>query len=119
MIEFKQNCGYFFSSFIDLPENVSKLVPLLVLLFFNLVYFFLVPKSRLSIIGYLSIMLGSLGNLGEMLLFKCVTDYFSLWGLVHFNLFDVLINLGLVFILFDLYYRKGREDTRENRYDKA
>jgi signal peptidase II len=109
-----ENSGAFLSSGESLPSTIKfiflNLLPLMVMGYG--LYFLMTNRSldRLLVIGITSIIGGGLGNLYDRMVYGSVTDFmhmdFVIFQTGVFNVADLSISLGLLLILFSIYYKK-------------
>lgn len=101
---FSKNYGIAFSLKIFSPEIITVITgAIIALLFFYLIYLNKnkFPSSiRLSL---LAIILGALSNWLDRLLYGYVVDYLEILKLSVVNLADILISLGVIYLLFSTY----------------
>lgn len=85
----------------------SELVGYVLLVFgFLLLIYIIIQQKKQGIINYLAIILivaGALANLIDRLRFGYVVDYIHFFNLNVFNLADILIFLGIIFYMFDIF----------------
>lgn len=98
------NCSHIFSSFMS--NDVFAVVTVLILLAFGCTYAFFVKKGVLSNSGVVLILLGGSLNLLERLQTGCVRDYINFFGLFTFNIYDVFVTCGIVFVLINIWKKK-------------
>lgn len=91
------NCQYIFYPHITKNEFIIGSFVLLTLFSW---YLFKSAETRIEYILTGIVIGGALGNLLERIISGCVTDYINLFGLFHFNFWDLMISLGVFFYLF-------------------
>jgi signal peptidase II len=110
-----ENSGAFLSAG-DSMSKTSKqifltLIPIIAMIL-GLVYLFLKPVSGNMLIGLCFVIGGGLGNLFDRIMHGSVTDFlFVMVGIFEtgiFNLADVSIMTGMLFIFFQFFTRKDR-----------
>jgi len=110
-----ENSGAFLSAG-DSMSKTSKqifltLIPIIAMIL-GLVYLFLKPVSGNMLIGLCFVIGGGLGNLFDRIMYGSVTDFlFVKVGIFEtgiFNLADVSIMTGMLFIFFQFFTRKDR-----------
>jgi len=110
-----ENSGAFLSAG-DSMSKTSKqifltLIPIIAMIL-GLVYLFLKPVSGNMLIGLCFVIGGGLGNLFDRIMHGSVTDFlFVKVGIFEtgiFNLADVSIMTGMLFIFFQFFTRKDR-----------
>ena len=92
------NCSYLFSNFISLHVFVIGLVLLLILI--DYIFWKSVGHSACGKAGLVLLNLGGALNIYQRLATGCVTDALNFINLVHFNLADLLIVVGIIILLF-------------------
>lgn len=100
----KLNCSYIFSDYLS-PKAFFYLGIFLIVAF-SIFYIKLVRKSGVGMVGLGLFYLGAFANLTERYRKECVNDYFSFFGLFSFNLWDILVTVGIVLILWSLWKTK-------------
>jgi len=110
-----ENSGAFLSAG-DSMSKTSKqifltLIPIIAMIL-GLVYLFLKPVSGNMLTGLCFVIGGGLGNLFDRIMYGSVTDFlFVKVGIFEtgiFNLADVSIMTGMLFIFFQFFTRKDR-----------
>jgi len=110
-----ENSGAFLSAG-DAMSKTSKqifltLIPIIAMVL-GLVYLFLKPVSGNMLIGLCFVIGGGVGNLFDRIMYGSVTDFlFVKVGIFEtgiFNLADVSIMTGMLFIFFQFFTRKDR-----------
>ena len=110
-----ENSGAFLSAG-DAMSKTSKqifltLIPIIAMVL-GLVYLFLKPVSGNMLIGLCFVIGGGLGNLFDRIMYGSVTDFlFVKVGIFEtgiFNLADVSIMTGMLFIFIQFFTRNGR-----------
>lgn len=91
--EVVRNCQFIFYPHITKNEFIIGSLVLLTLLSW---YFFKHAEGKLEHILIGIIMGGAFANVIERLLTGCVADYINFFGYFHFNVWDVLISVGLL-----------------------
>lgn len=104
MIEITYNCNYFLSNIISL--KVSVILSVFILVLFAVLYIPSLRKSKLGDIGFLLILLGGLSNLYEWVKYACVRDYINFFNIFHFNFADIMVTIGVVFVLITIWKKK-------------
>lgn len=69
--------------------------------------------SRLELFLYSMVILGGIGNGVERIVAGSICDYYSLLGILHFNIPDLLISIG-VLLLIILYLLDYNESINKN-----
>ncbi len=67
-------------------------------------------RGVMARVGLISLVAGGLHNLYHRVMYMCVWDNINLFDLFVFNLADLLITIGIVFILLDLL-KDGKKNT--------
>jgi lipoprotein signal peptidase len=80
-------------------------IPLMILLIFCLGFILSAKKTKLSYAGFLLTLVGGLANFFERYLTGCVRDYINFFGLFYFNIFDLMVTLGIVLIILVMWKR--------------
>ena len=97
----KYNCSYFLDPYLT-PE--VHLVLSIVLMALLLLFILLKQRNVISYLGFLFVVTGGLQNLLKRVRYNCVLDTASFFDLFKFNLADVLITVGLSFVLIGAFY---------------
>jgi signal peptidase II len=89
----------------SLPLSGSFLIiiitSLILLLLFYIIYLILnKKKSKAIILPLIFILFGAMSNLLDRFLYGFVIDYFDLRYFTAFNIADVMITLGVIFVLY-------------------
>lgn len=88
----------------SLPLHGSWLVITIALIIMAIItYLLLVKLKPLEKMAFFLILLGAVSNLIDRLRYGYVIDYFDLRWFTIFNLADVLITLGTIFLIFSLF----------------
>lgn len=104
MFEVTYNCNYLLANYISLRLFVfSSLVLLFLFIIFVKRDF---KKNILVDLGVLFISLGGLSNIYEWARYGCVKDYFNFLGLFKFNVADLLISVGIILFIIELWKKK-------------
>ncbi len=102
------NCTYLFSNVLSYKDY--DLLSLVMIATIIGLCFYTVKQTLYRDIGLLFLTFGGLGNVinREFITKACVYDPFSFFRLVHFNVYDILISLGVAVVTFSMY--TGRDD---------
>lgn len=106
MLEITYNCNYLFSGFVSLKLFVAGSLILLALFLF--VYLRNIEKSFISNFGAILIFLGGLSNVYEWVKTGCVKDYLNFINLFKSNVADILVTLGVVLVLINIWKKKSK-----------
>lgn len=60
-------------------------------------------------IGGIFLLSGAIGNLIDRIIFGAVTDFFAFWSFPIFNFADIFVTLGMVFFLWDEFFRTKKK----------
>ncbi len=102
-LEYSQNTGVAFG--IAIPQIVLIIgSPILIGLIIYLVIKELDCRKTLSILSLILIISGALGNLMDRLIHGFVIDFIAIWRWPNFNLADIYITLGILFMI--VFYGK-------------
>jgi lipoprotein signal peptidase len=102
---FVQNCKYPLSSFLS-PIQFS-LIGIFFLFSFVILYARFFKRDRMVNLALLSLFLGGLINLLSRIVTGCVTDYLNFFDIFMFNIPDVMISIGIIYLVYrSLYERK-------------
>ena len=63
-------------------------------------------ESKLTVLAYGSIFAGACGNTLDRLISGKVTDFINIQVIPVFNIADVLLNLGIIFIILDYFVQR-------------
>jgi lipoprotein signal peptidase len=100
----KLNCDFIFSRFLGVEEFV--ILGFLVAVFFTILYFKFIQRSRAGDTGLIIFLVGTGGNLVERISFGCVGDHINFFGIFYFNVWDLLVSLGIILIGWAIWKRK-------------
>lgn len=81
---------------------------LILLALFLLGYTRVLKKTAISNIGAILILLGGLSNLYEWVKIGCVRDYLNFFSMFKFNIADILVILGVVFVLINIWKKDSK-----------
>ncbi|MEK7085857.1 MAG: signal peptidase II [Patescibacteria group bacterium] len=97
-LEYSQNTGIAFG--ISIPQIILIIgSPILIGLIIYLVFKELDLRKTLSILSLILIISGALGNLMDRLIHGFVIDFIAIWRWPNFNLADIYITLGILFMI--------------------
>jgi lipoprotein signal peptidase len=82
------------------------LIGLLILAGFSFHYIRNHKGSRVGDTGFILIVLGGLYNLYSWVKYGCVKDYLNFFSLFHFNLADLMVTIGVFFVLIAIWKKK-------------
>ena len=91
--------------------EISFFIPLLVLV--AVLFLVYLEKIRLNIIALTLIFAGGVSNLLDRVIVGCVRDFISIFSFPSFNLADVAITLGVIFIAYSFVNASLRSKTNE------
>jgi signal peptidase II len=91
--------------------EVRFFIPLLLLI--AVLFLIYLEKIRLNFIGLTLIFAGGVSNLSDRLIVGCVRDFISIFSFPSFNLADVAITLGVIFIAYSFVNARLRSKTNE------
>jgi len=94
-------CDYILAHFLEIREFAA--LAIIIIMVFSVSYLKLVVRSRVGDIGLIFLWLGAAGNLMERVRFGCVNDYLSFLGLFKFNAWDILVTVGSLLILWNIW----------------
>jgi lipoprotein signal peptidase len=100
----KLNCDFVFSHYLNVGEFVA--LGFLITVFFSILYMNFIKRSGAGDTGLLMFLVGVAGNLVERLRFGCVKDYLNFFGYFHFNIWDLMVTLGMILITWGIWKRK-------------
>lgn len=104
----KYNCNYPLSRFI--PHDLYSLFSVVAILLFAFLYLRCFKKSVVTNGAFVLIVVGGLINTFERYFAGCVADPLSFFGLFYFNIFDLMVSLGLVILFSGQFFRYGRSE---------
>ncbi|PID84066.1 signal peptidase II [Candidatus Gracilibacteria bacterium] len=109
-IQLSYNTGVAFS--FHIPGFFLKILTLVLVIAIGVYFVFTEypKKSKLLDIGYVCILAGALSHTYERIFHGYVIDFFSLKYFAIFNFADIIISIGVIFILF-YYFFYDRSDT--------
>jgi len=88
------------------------LVGLSFLLIVIIVSLWALPGDRRKFIGLLLIVVGGSLNLLQWWQTGCVRDYIDFMGLFKFNVYDLLVSAGIIYLLYLLYVGEKRHGNK-------
>jgi len=94
-------CDFILSHFLDIREFAA--LAIIITTVFSVSYLKLIARTRVGDIGLIFLWLGAAGNLMERVWFGCVNDYFSFFTLFIFNAWDILVTVGFLLILWNIW----------------
>jgi len=97
-------CDFILSHFLEIREFAA--LAIIITAVFSVSYLKLVVRSRVGDMGLIFLWLGAFGNLTERVLFSCVNDYFSFFTLFNFNVWDILVTIGSLLILWNIWKKR-------------
>lgn len=89
-----------------MSQNLFVFLTFAVLLVFVYVYITTHKRTIVSNIGIVTLFCGGTLNLIERLRFGCVKDYLNFFGLFAFNVYDVMVSVGILLIVWNLWKKK-------------
>ncbi len=95
------NCNFLF--FWPANTRTVLFLSIYLLVIASVISLSLYKKSRAVILGWLFVVVGSGVNLYSRSITGCVTDNINFFGLVSFNIYDVLIVIGTAVLLWVLF----------------
>ena len=104
------NCSYFLGAYI----SKTPYIVLTLMLLFTLVFYYLQKREKTlwEYIGLLLILIGASFNLGARILHNCVVDNLSFFGVLFFNFYDILVVLGIIVLVGEIFYESYRINNR-------
>lgn len=93
------NCSYFLADHLDIDTFIIICV---VLLAITTMYVLKNQPNSLARLGLLLLVAGALHNLYQRLVYNCVVDNMSFFGLFMFNPADVLVTSGILIIFIGM-----------------
>lgn len=109
-LTYVKNTGAAFSLFVGFSPYLA-IVGMAVILAAIYFHFRIPAKNYLAQIALAFILGGSLGNLIDRLFRAYVIDYLDITIWPVFNLADVMINLGVVLLIYNLFKKEGGKDV--------
>lgn len=100
----KHNCDFFLSQFLNL--DIFILICCILVVLFLLFYFRNSNRNKTSDIGVLLVMIGGLLNTVERLRSGCVRDYLNFFDIFYFNIWDLLVTVGVTLVLVNIWKTK-------------
>jgi lipoprotein signal peptidase len=98
------NCRYFLFQYIDIGTYI--ILSLLLICIFSLVYLKNYRGSRAGDIGFILTLVGGLLNILEWVSKECVRDYLNFFNLFHFNLYDIMVSVGILLMAITIWKKK-------------
>jgi len=106
LTSFQKNCGFIFGAQFPGWENIfyTFIFCAFIILFYLLIVF--LKEGRITeLLATELIIIGALSNVLDRLFYGCVTDFISFWILGVFNMSDVYIFIGALFLFLN-YLKK-------------
>jgi lipoprotein signal peptidase len=100
----KLSCDFIFSRFLNVGEFVA--LGFFVTVVFSILYSNFIQRSKVGDTGLIIFLVGTSGNLLERLRFGCVRDYINFFGYFHFNIWDLMVSLGIILIGWGIWKKK-------------
>lgn len=100
----KLSCDFIFSDFLNIGEFVA--LGFLAVVVFSALYMNFIRKSLVGDTGLILFLIGAAGNLVERLRFGCVKDYINFFGYFRFNIWDLMVSVGMVLIVWGIWKKK-------------
>jgi lipoprotein signal peptidase len=107
------NCRYLFSAYLNV-DQFSFLIYFF-LLVFVLGYFKTFERNKLSDAGLLLFVIGGILNTFERFSTGCVRDYLNFFDLVKFNVYDIIVTVGVVILASRQLFSYGEKSTDSRR----
>ncbi len=98
------NCSYFLSQFISPDEFIFGSFIVLAMVWW---FLFKTVRDRAEQILVGIVIGGAILNLLERAVFGCVRDYFNFFGLFRYNVWDIIITVGVLTILLRTAIKKS------------
>ncbi|MCF7820511.1 MAG: signal peptidase II [Candidatus Pacebacteria bacterium] len=104
---FSKNYNIAFSLKVLSPEALTILIAIIILLLlFYLIYLSKKNYSKHLTLPLLAIILGAFSNWLDRALYLYVIDYFEVLNISILNIADIMITLGVAYLLFSTYIKK-------------
>lgn len=98
------NCSYFLLKFLTL--NQFLLLSLVLLAVFSFFYVKNFKRELIGNIGFGLIVIGGFMNLVQWSKYGCVHDFINFFGLFFFNLYDLMVTLGIIVVAITIWKKK-------------
>lgn len=98
------NCRFFLHDFLSL--KLFLILSFALLSAFAITYLRGLKRSLIGNAGLFLIMFGGLMNLMQWAKFGCVIDFINFFGLLYFNIYDLMITIGVFFIVISIWKKK-------------
>jgi lipoprotein signal peptidase len=102
-VHYVSNCKFLFSNFLDYKQ--FDLVSLIVLIIFTAFLVASVVKTKRGIVAVCFVAVGAFMNIVERHFMGngCVRDYIDFFGLFVFNVYDLILTVGIIALLFESF----------------
>jgi lipoprotein signal peptidase len=97
-------CDFIFSRYLNVGEFVA--LGFLGIVVFSILYLNYIRRSGVGDTGLIMFLVGAAGNLIERLRFSCVKDYINFFGYFRFNIWDLMVTMGMVFMVWSIWKKK-------------
>ena len=95
------NCNFFLSGFIGFDTFI--LISIILTAIFSYIFLKRYRGFMLGDIGFILVLVGGLMNLSEWLIKGCVRDYLNFFNLFHFNIYDIMVTVGLLLVSITIW----------------
>ncbi|HBR71231.1 MAG TPA: hypothetical protein DEA27_00295 [Candidatus Moranbacteria bacterium] len=93
-------CNYNISLGIAPFSKIIWVIWIILFLILIKISFSLAKKNTLNSFGWILILSGSISNIIDRLFLGCVRDFIPFFGFFYFNVADIFITIGFVFLFF-------------------
>ena len=104
MISETYNCNFFLSGLIS--SNVFVFISIVSVSLFSFIYLKYYSDSGVGDVGFVLVLVGGSMNISERVLSGCVRDYFNFFNLFHFNLYDIMVTVGIMLVSLSVWKKK-------------
>jgi len=99
------------SNLLFIPPMIFLVLSIFLYVLFVFYFVRNLRKTLVNIAAFVSISIGGLLNILERVFGGCVRDYLDFFGIIHFNINDILVVGGLGILLVHFIY-ENRENIR-------
>jgi len=95
------NCNFFLSGFISFDTFI--LISVILIAVFSYIFLKKYRGALVGDIGFTLVLVGGLMNLLEWVNKGCVRDYLNFFNLFHFNIYDIMVTVGLLLVSITIW----------------
>jgi len=95
------NCNFFLSGFIGFDTFIF--ISVILTAVFSYIFLKKYRGSLAGDVGFVFLLVGGLMNLSEWVSKGCVRDYLNFFNLFHFNIYDIMVTVGLLLVSITIW----------------